>query len=258
MTREHAYTALSRGRHGNDLFVVGDDRRVEERHAAEVQRDPLDAVRSVFGRSATKRLATDEHEPSSRRSTSSAPNATRIRAGSATARPSVLGRTAGSPTTSPGRSTAAKAPNGASTARTGPRRPRPHRPPNPPSRTPRARAADRTVHDRDRPPRATSRSRSKPSSTSSRLPCSNGARGSGSTDPNWIGCQRSIAASSMSTVSPSSSSVASTDLRNGASGSTLACSWAEAPREPPGQDQANDSSWISTMRPSRVPTTTVR
>lgn len=63
MTREHVYTALSRGRHGNDLFVVGDDQRIEERHATEIHRDALDAVRSVFGRSAIKRLALDEQLP---------------------------------------------------------------------------------------------------------------------------------------------------------------------------------------------------
>jgi conjugative relaxase-like TrwC/TraI family protein len=63
MTREHVYTALSRGRHGNDLYIVGDDQRTEDRHAAEVHRDALDAVRGIFGRSATKRLATDQQQP---------------------------------------------------------------------------------------------------------------------------------------------------------------------------------------------------
>ena len=63
MTREHAYTALSRGRHGNELFVVAEDRRVEERHSAEVDVDPLDAVRRAIGRSASKRMALDDVEP---------------------------------------------------------------------------------------------------------------------------------------------------------------------------------------------------
>jgi len=62
MTREHAYTALSRGRQGNELFVVAEDRRAEERHTAEVD-DPLDAVRRAIGRSAGKRMAVDEVEP---------------------------------------------------------------------------------------------------------------------------------------------------------------------------------------------------
>lgn len=63
MTREHAYTALSRGRHGNELFVVAETRRVEERHTAEVDFDPLDAVRRAIGRRAGKRMAVDEVEP---------------------------------------------------------------------------------------------------------------------------------------------------------------------------------------------------
>jgi hypothetical protein len=60
MTREHAYTALSRGRHGNDLFVVAEDRRVEERHTPEAGIDPLDAVRRAIGRSAGKHMAVDD------------------------------------------------------------------------------------------------------------------------------------------------------------------------------------------------------
>src|SRR3546814_18424431 len=45
MTREHAYTALSRGSHGNELFIVAHDQRREARHANEVDLDPLDPVR---------------------------------------------------------------------------------------------------------------------------------------------------------------------------------------------------------------------
>jgi conjugative relaxase-like TrwC/TraI family protein len=59
-SREHAYTAVSRGRHGNDLFVVAADRRSEERHAAEVQPDPLDGLRAAVQRSSAQRLALDE------------------------------------------------------------------------------------------------------------------------------------------------------------------------------------------------------
>lgn len=58
--RETAYTALSRGRHGNDLYVVASDRRAEERHTVEVDPDPLNALRSALTRRAGKRLATDE------------------------------------------------------------------------------------------------------------------------------------------------------------------------------------------------------
>ncbi|MGQ0431364.1 MAG: MobF family relaxase [Microthrixaceae bacterium] len=61
--REHAYTALSRGRHGNDVFVVADDRRVEERHATEVEHDPLDGLRAAVGRSRAKELALDQLGP---------------------------------------------------------------------------------------------------------------------------------------------------------------------------------------------------
>ena len=63
MSREHAYTALSRGRHGNELFVVTQDRRVDERHTTEIDLDPLDAVLRSIGRSAGKRMALDETEP---------------------------------------------------------------------------------------------------------------------------------------------------------------------------------------------------
>jgi conjugative relaxase-like TrwC/TraI family protein len=59
-SREHAYTALSRGRHGNDLFVATADRRSEERHAAEVQRDPLDDLRAAVRRSSAQHFALDD------------------------------------------------------------------------------------------------------------------------------------------------------------------------------------------------------
>jgi conjugative relaxase-like TrwC/TraI family protein len=59
-SREHAYTAVSRGRHGNDVFAVAADRRNEERHAAEVQPDPIDELRTAVRRSTAQRLALDE------------------------------------------------------------------------------------------------------------------------------------------------------------------------------------------------------
>ncbi|MGH9289176.1 MAG: MobF family relaxase [Acidimicrobiales bacterium] len=58
--REHGYTAVSRGRYGNDLFVVAADRRTEERHAAEMQPDPLDGLRAAVRRSSAQRFALDE------------------------------------------------------------------------------------------------------------------------------------------------------------------------------------------------------
>ncbi len=63
LTREHAYTALSRGRHGNDLYVVASDRRIDERHAVEVEPDQLDAVRHAIARAGAKRMAVDQHDP---------------------------------------------------------------------------------------------------------------------------------------------------------------------------------------------------
>ncbi|MGH9227241.1 MAG: ATP-dependent DNA helicase [Acidimicrobiales bacterium] len=65
VSREHAYTAVSRGRRGNDLFVVAADRRVEERHAAEVQPDPVDQLRAAIQRSGAQRFALDELEAGS-------------------------------------------------------------------------------------------------------------------------------------------------------------------------------------------------
>ena len=63
LTREHAYTALSRGRHANHLNVVTDDPRVDERHANEITTDPLDTVRRAIGRRAAKTMAVDQIEP---------------------------------------------------------------------------------------------------------------------------------------------------------------------------------------------------
>lgn len=62
-TREHAYTALSRGRHSNELYFVAEDRRVEERHAREVHADPLAGLRAAIGRSGAKNLALDHLTP---------------------------------------------------------------------------------------------------------------------------------------------------------------------------------------------------
>jgi conjugative relaxase-like TrwC/TraI family protein len=59
-SREHAYTAVSRGRHRNDFFVVAADRHSEERHAAEVQPHPLDGLRAAAQRSSAQRFALDE------------------------------------------------------------------------------------------------------------------------------------------------------------------------------------------------------
>ena len=76
-TREHAYTALSRGRHGNDLFVVAEDRRVDERHAAEIERDPLDDVRQAIGRSAAQAHGPRRHRAAADVDARPAPTGTR-------------------------------------------------------------------------------------------------------------------------------------------------------------------------------------
>ena len=61
LTREHAYTALSRGRHTNELYVVGgEDRRVDERHATELDADRLDTIRRAVARSVSKTMAIDQ------------------------------------------------------------------------------------------------------------------------------------------------------------------------------------------------------
>ncbi len=62
-SREHTYTALSRGRHGNDLFLTAVDQRGEDRHAPELDHDPLDRLRGSVRRSTAKDLALDQLHP---------------------------------------------------------------------------------------------------------------------------------------------------------------------------------------------------
>src|SRR5205085_2214719 len=59
VSREHAYTALSRGRHGNDIYMQGDSYR-EEGHAAEIKPNVGDVVRTVMNRSITQQFAIDQ------------------------------------------------------------------------------------------------------------------------------------------------------------------------------------------------------
>ncbi len=63
LSREHAYTALSRGRHGNELYAVAADRRADERHAVEIEPDQLAAIRHGLGRRAAKQMAVDQTDP---------------------------------------------------------------------------------------------------------------------------------------------------------------------------------------------------
>ena len=62
-TREHAYTALSRGRHGNSLYVAAQQREGDERHAPEVEPDQLDRLRQSLGRSIRQALAVNALRP---------------------------------------------------------------------------------------------------------------------------------------------------------------------------------------------------
>ncbi len=58
-TREHAYTALSRGRHSNDLYISTNERRAEEAHALQIDPEQLDRLRQSIGRSIRQHLAAD-------------------------------------------------------------------------------------------------------------------------------------------------------------------------------------------------------
>ncbi len=62
-TREHAYTALSRGREGNSLYVAASKAEGDERHVPEVEPDQLDRLRHSLGRSIRQGLAVDALRP---------------------------------------------------------------------------------------------------------------------------------------------------------------------------------------------------
>jgi len=59
LTKESAYTAMSRGRFGNDLYVLDDDARVDEAHMSEQRGEPLDTLRSSVRRSNAQTMAID-------------------------------------------------------------------------------------------------------------------------------------------------------------------------------------------------------
>jgi hypothetical protein len=60
VTRETAYTALSRGRHANDAYLPDTDRRSDERHGAEHEPEPVDQFRTNAGRSLHDVMAIDQ------------------------------------------------------------------------------------------------------------------------------------------------------------------------------------------------------
>jgi ATP-dependent exoDNAse (exonuclease V) alpha subunit len=59
ISREHAYTAMSRGRHGNELYVDSPSGRDGESRAVEIEADELDSLRRNLGRSISQELSID-------------------------------------------------------------------------------------------------------------------------------------------------------------------------------------------------------
>lgn len=60
MSREHTYTAMSRGRHGNDLYIADDDPRADVRHGPEIDHDTEERLRSSLTRMIGQQLARDQ------------------------------------------------------------------------------------------------------------------------------------------------------------------------------------------------------
>lgn len=59
LTKESAYTALSRARLGTDPYVTSDDDRKDEAHMNELHRQPLDLLRTSVRRSGAQMMAID-------------------------------------------------------------------------------------------------------------------------------------------------------------------------------------------------------
>jgi ATP-dependent exoDNAse (exonuclease V) alpha subunit len=59
MSREQLYSAMSRGRLRNEMYVTGDEVRAEVAHVAEVHPEPEAVVRSIMQRSSAESLALD-------------------------------------------------------------------------------------------------------------------------------------------------------------------------------------------------------
>ena len=59
MPREAIYTAMSRGRRSNDLYLTIDESRDDIAHAPELTRDPTAALSASIQRSAAQQMAVD-------------------------------------------------------------------------------------------------------------------------------------------------------------------------------------------------------
>lgn len=57
MSREHLYTALSRGRTSNHVYTAGDDTRGDLAHLREHTANDVDVLRRAIGRAHGVRLA---------------------------------------------------------------------------------------------------------------------------------------------------------------------------------------------------------
>ncbi len=66
-TKEHLYTALSRGAVRNDLYLTTTDHRAEDRHAPEATTPIEEAFRAAVRRSSAQRLALDHHAQAAER-----------------------------------------------------------------------------------------------------------------------------------------------------------------------------------------------
>jgi Ti-type conjugative transfer relaxase TraA len=64
LTKESAYTALSRSRDGADLYVVSEDPHAPEAHMAEHRDEPLDLLRSTVRRTGAQQMALDAQSAS--------------------------------------------------------------------------------------------------------------------------------------------------------------------------------------------------
>ena len=65
-SREHAYTALSRGRDRNDLYINTHDSRADDRHGPELDPDTKERLRTSLNRTISQLLATDQTRQRSR------------------------------------------------------------------------------------------------------------------------------------------------------------------------------------------------